>query len=467
MRRPTMHTIKLLALGWGIGCCAAFGAELANTANTPSAPTSLDSYPAGYRHLLNNEFVPAQLDQEIFDNLWKTWEEPLKAKAEQATPEERRQMAFSRYGLTEAPGREGGIPLQYADNGKGGWVLNCFACHGGKVAGQVIMGVPNTHIALETLFQEIYATKRLLKRPMPPAELGSLLVPLGKSNGTTNAIIFGVALGAYRDRDLNVHLEYPTPKMLHHDHDTPAWWLVKRKTHLYADGFAAKGHRALMQFMMVFSNGPEVFHEAEDEYKEIFAWVESLEAPKYPFEVDQQLASTGREIFNNNCAKCHGRYDDGSAFPQKTIPIDEIGTDRVRLDSLTYEMRKGYEEGWFSHHGEKKAVCDPKGYVAQPLNGIWASAPYLHNGSVPTLWHLFHSDQRPVVWKRTEDGYDSKRVGLEVAEMGDLPAEVTSAKEKRTYFDSRLFGKSTEGHTFPDALSEEEKTAVMEYLKTI
>lgn len=467
MSRLALHTSKILALAIGVGSCAVFGVELAASGSSNAGPSALASQPAGYRHLLENAYVPAQLDQEIFDNLWKTWEAPLKAKAEQATPEERRQMAFSRYGLTEAPGREGGMPLQYADNGKGGWVLNCFACHGGKVAGQVIMGAPNTHIALETLFQEIYSTKRQLNRPVPPAELGSLVVPLGKSNGTTNAIIFGVVLGAYRDRDLNVHPEYPTPKMVHHDHDAPPWWHMKRKTHLYADGFAGKGHRALMQFMMVFSNGPEVFHQAEDEYKDIYAWIESLEPPKYPFAIDEQLAGTGREVFNKNCAQCHGHYGDGSAFPQKIVSIDEVGTDRARLDSLSYAQRKGYEESWFSNHGEKKSICDPQGYVAQPLDGIWASAPYLHNGAVPTLWHMFHSDQRPTVWKRTEDGYDANRVGLEVTELSSIPAEVTSAKEKRTYFDTRLFGKSAEGHTFPDALSEDEKTAVMEYLKTL
>ncbi len=441
--------------------------ELAASEPASAPGSSLEQFPAGYRHLLENEYVSPQLDQEIFDNLWHAWEAPLKDAAEKATPAERRQMTLSRYGLTEAPGREGGLPLQYADNGHGGWVLNCFACHGGKVAGQVIPGLPNTHIALETLFQEIVETKRQLGQTIPPAELSSLIVPLGKSNGTTNAIIFGVVLGAYRDKDLNVHPEYPTPKMIHHDHDAPPWWNVKRKSYLYADGFAGKGHRALMQFMMTFDNGPEAFHRAEDDYKEIYTYIESLEAPKYPWPVNQELADRGRGLFNKTCSECHGRYDDGSPFPQKIVSIDVVGTDRARLDSLTPAMRQGYEQSWFSNHGEKKSITEPDGYVAQPLNGIWASAPYLHNGSVPTLWHLFHSDTRPLVWKRTENGYDQQRVGLEIAEYEALPTDVKGAKERRTYFDTRLFGKSNEGHTFPDVLNEEEKTAVMEYLKTL
>ncbi len=94
-------------------------------------------------------------------------------------------------------------------------------------------------------------------------------------------------------------------------------------------------------------------------------------------------------------------------------------------------------------------------------------APYLHNGSVPTLWHLFHSEARPVVWQRSEDGYDPNRVGLEVTALDELPATVKDGAERRRYFDTRLSSKSAAGHTFPDALSEDEKQALIEYMKTL
>lgn len=432
---------------------------------TRTPPSELES---GYRQLLYNDHVPAQLDQEIFENLWKTWEEPLRTKAEEASSEDRRQMALSRYGLTEAPGREGGAPLQYAVDEQGGWSVNCFMCHGGKVAGKVIPGLPNTHVAMETLFQEIYQTKQLLGREVHAAEAASsLLVPLGKSNGTTNAIIFGVVLANYRDADLNVDLTRPMPKLVHNDHDAPPWWNMKHKEYLYSDGFAGKGHRALMQFMMTPSNGPEKFAEEEDDYRLIYDWIHRLEAPKYPWPIDEELASRGETLFNNTCADCHGTYGENPEFPELIIPLDVVGTDRARLDSLTPEMRAGYELSWFSNHGEKKSIHDPGGYLAQPLWGIWASAPYLHNGSVPTLYHLFHPDERPVVWIRTEDGYDTERVGLEVTELSNIPTDAKTAKERRKYFDTRIFAKSPQGHLFPDQLNEDEKRAVMEYLKTL
>ncbi len=82
-------------------------------------------------------------------------------------------------------------------------------------------------------------------------DAGSLFVPLGGSNGTTNAVIFGVMLLAKRDADLNVRQENPSPELVHHDHDAPPWWHFKKKKHLYIDGFAPKGHRPLMQFLLV------------------------------------------------------------------------------------------------------------------------------------------------------------------------------------------------------------------------
>jgi hypothetical protein len=139
----------------------------------------------------------------------------------------------------------------------------------------------------------------------------------------------------------------------------------------------------------------------------------------------------------------------------------------VRLQSLTGEYRQAMQEGWFGEYGRKHYVLDPAGYVAPPLNGIWASAPYLHNGSVPTLWHLLNPGQRPAVWRRTEDGYDQSRVGLEVTSFDDVPGTVRLPSEKREYFDTHRPGKSASGHEFPDQLSDDEKKAVLEYLKTL
>src|SRR5690348_11337911 len=152
----------------------------------------------GYRWLTTKAYLPPDFDQEVFDELWKSWEEPLRSQAERATADERRRLAFSRYGLTEAPDGAGQVALQYVDDGKGGWVMNCFACHGGKIAGRVIPGAPNSLYALETLTDEVRATKLRLGKPLAHMDLGGAAMPLGTSIGTTNAVIFGIVLLTYR-----------------------------------------------------------------------------------------------------------------------------------------------------------------------------------------------------------------------------------------------------------------------------
>jgi mono/diheme cytochrome c family protein len=345
--------------------------------------------------------------------------------------------------------------------------MNCLACHGGKVAGKVVPGLPNSLYALQTLTDDVRTTKLRMNKPLSHMDLGGSTMPLGTSIGTTNAVMFGVVLLAYRDADLNVHIEQRPPKLIHHDHDAPAWWNVRRKQFLYSDGGVAKGHRALMQFLLLPKNGPEKFREWEKDYADILAWIESLEPPRYPFDIDTKLAQQGRLLFERTCSRCHGSYGPDGTYPEKTVPIDEVETDRVRFESIPPLWRELYNKTWFSEYGGKPVNSRPEGYVAPPLDGIWASAPYLHNGSVPTLWHVMHPAERPVVWQRTEDGYDQEKVGLEITSFEEIPADVTAAAQRRRFFDTRGFGKGAAGHTFPDELDENQKRAVLEYLKTL
>jgi hypothetical protein len=437
-------------------------AVLSLASNMASGETAAER---GYRLLTTKAYLPPDFRQAVFDETWKVWEEPLQSKAAAANSEERRQMAFSRYGLTPRPD-DPSKPLQYVVDEQGNWCMSCLACHQGKVAGRVIPGVANSHFALQTLTEEIRATKLHMKEPLTRMDVGSMFMPLGGTNGTTNAVMFGVALMAHRDPDLNVHQENPIPKMTHHDHDAPAWWLFRRKQRIYIDGFALKSHRALMQFTLVKQNGPQQFHEREDDFRDIYAYLESLEPPSYPYAIDRTLSKQGTEVFNQHCTSCHGTYGPGGKYPEKVVSIDEIGTDRVRLDALLPEQRMAYGKSWFTWHGKDRIVPDPGGYVAPPLDGVWATAPYFHNGSVPTLWHVLHPSERPTVWQRTDDGYDQEKVGLEAPTFDRMPSGI-SAAERRRYFDTSQSSKSATGHDFPDALNEDEKRAVLEYLKTL
>jgi mono/diheme cytochrome c family protein len=275
----------------------------------------------------------------------------------------------------------------------------------------------------------------------------------------------------HRDPDLSIVQRPPRFDLVHHDMDAPAWWHYRRRTTLYADGFAPKGHRILMQFLLVKENGPEKFHEWEDDFRAIEEWIAALEPPKWTGPLDHSLVDKGAGVFAEHCASCHGTYGADASYPDRVVPIEEVGTDRVRLDSLTAKERSELTASWFGHFGEDGQEIRDRaasiGYVAPPLDGVWATAPYFHNGSVPTLWHVLHPAERPTVWRRTPTGYDDSCVGLEVEELTELPPGRLRSSDRRTFFDTRKPGKSAAGHDFPDALAEDEKTAVLEYLKTL
>jgi mono/diheme cytochrome c family protein len=425
----------------------------------------------GYKLLVEKPYLPPDFDEEVFDSAWKQWPEPLRSEAEKAAPDQRRRMAFERYGLTPRPD-DPTRPLQYVVDKAGNWTMNCLACHGGAIPdGQggvsIWPGAPNSRFALQTLTEETRLAKAELGRPFTRMDVGGVFMPLGTSNGTTNAVMFGVVLLGLRDADLNFDASRGVPKMTHHDMDAPPWWHFRRKKMLYIDGFAAKGHRGLMQFMLVRSNGPERFREWEAEFRDVFAYLSSIEPPKYPFPIDRDLARAGAQAFSRVCAQCHGTYGDGGKYPEKLVAIDEVGTDRVRLDALTPAHRDAYGQSWFAHFGKLDNLKDPGGYVAPPLDGIWASAPYFHNGSVPTLWHVLHPSERPVIWKRQGKAYDQNRVGPAIEALDALPTDITAGWQRREYFNTRAFGKSAAGHIFPDELTAAEKRAVLEYLKTL
>lgn len=460
-RRLPLLLVPLAVLALGLA-----GLEHGAAADEEGFVSSADR---GRQHLYETAYVPWHFDTETFENLWKAWPEPLRTQAEGASEADRRRMAFERYGFTPRPGDERGLPEQYVIDKEGRWSISCLACHAGQVAGEAIPGLPNAHLALQTLAEDVLRTKSLIGKPPRVFDLATMSgqIPLGTTVGTTNAVVFSIALLQWRDKDLNVVPPRQRLRLPHHDLDAPPWWHFKKRKHLYIDGFAKKGHRELMQFMLVPQNGRDTVLAAEDDFKDIRAYLETLEAPKWPHAVDPVLAKQGEAVFAKHCAGCHGTYGERATYPDKIVPIDVVGTDRTRLDAITPEERTIYSESWFTGYDPKGVRTDPGGYVAPPLDGIWASAPYFHNGSVPTLWHVLHPKARPALWKRAFTAYDRDRVGLSFETLDDpakLPSE-TSAR--RQWFDTSKPGKSAAGHLFPDRLTPAQKRAVLEYLKTL
>ena len=453
-----------------VGVCVCIGLNVTvSRGDEPRAVSDKESPAArGYSSLRTHPFLPPDFDEAVLSSLWTVWPEPDRSQAEQAADATRRRLIFSYYGIMPDPEAAPAIkPLGYVVDANGIWTMNCLACHGGKVAGRVLPGLPNSHTALQTLTEDVRLVKLSQGKKLGHLDLATLQLPLSTTNGTTNAVMFGVVLGTYRNLDMTVDTNRKLPKLSHHDMDAPPFWNVRKKRSLYADGHSPKTPRPLMQFILLPRVTPEKLAEWEPHFTDLLAWIESLEPPKYPFEINRELASRGERVFVENCERCHGTYGAKGKYEQRTIELDEVGTDPLRFRSLTVEHRQWVKDGWLSRFGADPVEVDPVGYVAPPLDGIWASAPYFHNGSVPTLWHVLHSDARPVVWKRTEDGYDQDKVGLEVETFDSVPRSVKATAHRRRYFDTKQPGKSASGHTFPNVLDEDEKQALLEYLKTL
>jgi mono/diheme cytochrome c family protein len=427
----------------------------------------------GYQYLLTRPYDAPLMTEAMLWDVWKVWPEPARTEAERASPAERRQMIFSHYGLVEEQGRD--LPVNLLRTPGVGLTENCLACHAGKVAGRYIPGLGNSNYTGDALASDVAALMQREKLTPPP---GAVAWPAGfpvpqsvDAVGVNNAFAGSTISLAMRDKDLNLQAvpQYPLPPAsLLIPEKTPAWWLAKRKRFFYWDGFAEGSIReGLMQFTASPANSAETIKSFEPDFQSIYAWVLSLKAPQYPWPIDKALAARGLSVFINNCARCHGSYGPGGRYPEETVELRQIGTDPLRIEAFSRDFRQHLGEGWFGEYGKLKTILDPKGYVAPPLDGVWATAPYLHNGSVPTLADLLNPDQRPKAWRRTPDGYDQQKVGIEVETLAEAPNS-TGAGVVRNYYDTSLPGLGNGGHRFPPRpLSERDRKALLEYLKTL
>ena len=434
----------------------AFAVVLATASVGPAAEPAAER---GRKSLEGTAFIRGFWPSYAYDQAWRAWgvkEKPADYDA-----------AFrDRYGLHTAPYPNGKYPmgLRAADylvvKGLG---IDCMTCHGGSIFGKSTVGLGNSSLDVHSLFEELsFVSGNPVKNPFQ----------FSQARGTSEAGAFAVYLLGMRHPDLSINPKY-RDLGLHDDavEDVPAWWLLKKKTTMYYVGATdSKSVRSIMQFMMHPLSVPKDFESAEPAFRDIQQYLLSLEPPKYPQPVDAEKVKLGREVFGNNCAKCHGTYGDKPTYPNKIIPLEEIGTDRKRYDNIGEKFGEAYNASWFAQEPGMKPLKLTAGYQAPPLDGIWATAPYLHNGSVPTLDGVLNSRARPKVFTRSfntgEADYDHVKVGWKVIEVAP-PAEALAGIEKRKVYDTTKPGRGNWGHTFGDDLTPVERRAVIEYLKTL
>jgi len=201
-------------------------------------------------------------------------------------------------------------------------------------------------------------------------------------------------------------------------------------------------------------------HDSEDFRKQIdwlVSYLSEKQAPKFPFPIDEKLAESGKAVFAANCARCHASDRTGTR-----VPVEEVGTDSERFKTWSKKAAVESNKVVRNFGIERRGLVEnePSGYIAAFLDGIWLRAPYLHNGSVPSLRDLLKpAAERPKVFYRGYDVYDPVNVGF--------VTEGEEAQRVGTRYDVGERASGNQGHEYGTDLSAKEKDALIEYLKTL
>jgi cytochrome c553 len=242
-----------------------------------------------------------------------------------------------------------------------------------------------------------------------------------------------------------------------------------------------------------------------------------IQPPKWPDafpKVDTAKAASGKELYTQMCASCHEKWDTTPTGLRvyQLFSLEEAGTDPnnavnfekpVKLPSggtqdfpvAAFAIIEKTKQDYYKNHNlseetiarlerrslrpsppppmfreplkDSEKFPDTKGkkvYPAKTLAGIWATAPYLHNGSVPTLYDLLlPAAQRPKRFTVGQREYDPVRLGYQQDATKYKPAPYQTP----SVLDTTLPGNSNAGHDWKlDTLTDDQRWAIIEYLKT-
>lgn len=412
---------------------------------------------------------------------------------------------YSAFGFIQEPGRP--LPIGFSVRRRlidlAG--LNCAVCHVGQVRTsadaepQIILGMPANTVDLQQFFDFLFScagdnrftadniiaeiekdgrlffVDRLIYRIAVPqlqagilkirSQLEAYMLPVHPRFGPGRVDTFN----PYK---VNQFSEYYPPGSFSDDErvgtsDFPAIWnqRVRDGMNLHWDGNNSSVRER--NFSAAFGAGATRDNVDSAAFDRVTAWLQDLPPPAYPFPItsDQSVLDRGKALYTEYCASCHDL--DGDMIGE-VDPIDAIGTDRHRLDSYTEKLagiQLAYGDGynWDFQHFNKT-----NGYANAPLDGVWARAPYLHNGSVPTLWDLLTPQESRNggrdFFYRGSTVYDPGNVGFRT----DIEQEADGRKPFR-YVVSEP-GNGNQGHSgtaYGTDLSDDDKHALIEYLKTL
>lgn len=242
--------------------------------------------------------------------------------------------------------------------------------------------------------------------------------------------------------------------------DFPATWDLRAREkpafHMHWDGNFGSLQEAGLSAALAVGAKPQTLDSMR--FKAVTDYLREREHPSHPYPIDGLLVSRGAVVFGQYCASCHGSAGAGRVTPNNVLQVDAS-----RLDAFTtaYAFRlqvalnQNYARSGFKFDGIQKTG----GYANVLLDGVWARAPYLHNGSVPTLRDLLEPQEcRPRRFLRGSDVYDPLNVGfVSYAEPSACPNFRASGSERAVHeatrvaglflFDTSLPGNGNTGHS--------------------
>lgn len=441
--------------------------ELPDDGTTPiPAEPQRDGDPEkGYQALVNNGYVSCGIPWTAYSQVFGDAPEALR--------------------LPGRAGKSANLPYyQTAITAKSGIEIvtaNCLQCHGGEINGQVVVGLGNAAADYTSSVGGTAAlAAALLTDPGEKAELQRLVDRLAAVEPFTRTLTVGsnpadsvaAVLFAHRDPDTFEWFDpplLPLPSKVVAPVDTPPWWWMKKKNAMFYVGAGRGDHaRTMMATATLCTDDVAEAAEIDAYFPDVRAFILSIEAPPYPFAVDAGLASEGKAVFEATCSRCHGTYGAGGEYPNLLVDIEVVGTDDALMGAA--QFADIYAQ-WFaeSFYGEVARYEPQKGYMAPPLDGVWASAPYFHNGSVPTVAGVLESGARPKYWTRSFDSkdLDPAQLGWKHTALDHGQDDEPTADLRRKIYDTTKWGHGNGGHPFGDSLTAGERAAVIEYLKTL
>ncbi|MFP5305751.1 MAG: hypothetical protein ACLGI7_07995, partial [Gammaproteobacteria bacterium] len=449
--------------------------------------------------------------------------------------------------------------------------VTCHVCHSGQIATQGVGSVYGNSNSLSEFGQldtDLNGVISGVGTPLP--------IAFGRTRGTNNALALQIIVFALaqdiRPLDPNF-LGFAAFTPNGGSLDAPAWWNVGHRPVKFQDGFLAMDAlRSDLGFFLP-GPGPGGFDWIRQNARAGDTYLMSLRAPAYPGAIDTALAEQGAILFhskdlwadgldnpaprpprgNGSCASCHGayapRYVHDPAYldtpalegiASYIVPRDLIATDPARVDSDSEAAEQYGKENFFAYpetiNPDPNLDCSTQnraeirqgrepGYLAPPLYGVWASAPYFHNGSVPNVWEVLKPSDRQRIWRRVSAparpdqfgqivmgydtdfarAYDTQRLGWKYDALacgddatnpyldcspsdGDPnlltllnaisgsnpywwyfgPGPATDAQlEARKIYNTGMYGQGNQGHAFTSVLTDAERRAIVEYLKTL